>query len=958
MVAFEAASVQNLSLTTSATAYNLPQTTALDDFIIVTITGPASNAAISTVGGGGTWVEEPVTAESPTVMVWYGYGLPAGVTQININTNISANSVVIMAMFSGIYSSRSPYVGASFASGTTWPFTSSGIGYTPGDLVVGIYAIDGDSTAPTVTWGNGNANNNVKFQYWSNPGAGASLDYIIPSSGTGTSVTYSGSGTDEGTVGIICFASVANPPPTPATYPIESTTPSGYVNVASTSRDLDVFYVDETSRVLNVFTIASSAKSPTTTTFTGAYFVRDYYGTLIYEGRCSAANTISIPDGLACGYYDVFGFTPGQSDSVYGPAAFHSGFIIVNDDSRFPSFVGHGAQGPNDHYQYGDAVSVHGITMQGPTRMECSDPTNSAYLTDIEGTIGLHNLWYTNPSYLDPERPRPLIATLVSAEQSETIGLTSPSTAATDWANMVATLAASPYDVVWFEGPCNEPNYVYNAAGTATALQTFSTVTKGAASGVKVMGPSPVSFNNSIDEQGTGYWHNFLQDLAAMDPVPIDGISFHGYNCYVGDLGLMQDCWALLNNAIADAGFEDLPLFHTEQGFFATNIGVFEPRKQAQWTMLMLLYQEQMGLPKEHHIIFFDSDTSDYGFPSFYNQSWSFAAVPMIRAFSAEVWGCPPTPTALNFGTPGNWMALGSVYTNASTGNQVVALISNGATDLNVRFTVTGGTTSFTLVDAFGNTSTLTTEGNILVVPITVEPCYVRVPSGTTLTLIQDWDETATLGPELLGTYGTASSSGSSGNQTYCAKVIGGYYSSTWFNNNAATRSTAGCPYIDDTGTFPSWFEVQLSPAQTLDTIFIWCPTPWQSEGTLLDAEVQYWNGSAWVSAHHIVTQAVGGTAENPNATVVAHPSSQYQTGCGATSYFSNRHQFFVRLPSKVTTSAIRIYVHNATYGNDPNLTAFNCRPSGNQGLYQNNFALKNVWAYNSKEPTLEPLFV
>jgi hypothetical protein len=467
-----------------------------------------------------------------------------------------------------------------------------------------------------------------------------------------------------------------------------------------------------------------------------------------------------------------------------------------------------------------------------------------------------------------------------------------------------------------------------------------------------VMGVSGVQINDGWCLPG-GYLYQILTSLATTDPNPINGISTHTYNSLSGDLFLGRTCYEQLAAMVESLGLSSLPIFDTEQGFFAEDFGVFEPRLQGRWTMQMFLLEEQYGIPKEHHVIWFDSTVpgqeGDAGFPSMYSSrnTW-FPAVAMIRAFSAEVWGMPCPPEVLDFGTPGNNMMLGSVYSSPSSGNSLIALQSAGSTDLSVRFTVTGAST-FTLVDCFGNTSTLAASGDILSVPTAMEPVYLRVPSGTTATLIQDWN----FGTDL-ALSGTARASGSLGNVAATASIMvsGPVVSHQYYNHDLTTRGQPGAPYIDDTNSFPAWATVRWSRPQALDTILIFAAPPWRAQGTLLDFDVQYLlnDGETWQTVTTITEPAKFSTVSDSTATEFAFVTYEGDVGCTVESYFSDRWVFYVPIGEVVTTTGIRVYVLNATFGKDPCIQAQQAR-GNDASTYQafgNNFMLRQISAYKS----------
>jgi len=739
-------------------------------------------------------------------------------------------------------------------------------------------------------------------------------------------------------------ASVALRAVTPINYPVSSVPPSYYVQCRSVSRQGNVYYTGETGRFLTNLGLsvgqggAGLSPSSPTTPFTGKYYIRNYYGTLVASGKLNHATTVPIPDTLSCGGYRVY-LTQSVNDPIYGYSGGSGVFVIVNQDSHFKSYVGTYPQGAAAHGKSGDDDLMHGLTLQGPTRIEIGDPTNNQYLLNGETTVRLLNTWYQ--AVPDPQRPRPYICSFIDLIAAG---------AWTTAAQSIVTTLCGTYGVKWYEGPSNEPTG-YNAAQVAAQLQTLSAAIKAAEPSALVMGPCPVTFNGSNNQPGTGYIHNVLADMAAMSPVPIDGISFHSYNCHNGDLLLGRTCYQQLVSTISSVGMSRLPLFDTEQGFFAQDYGVWEPRLQGRWTMLMYLLQEQYGIPKEHHILFEDANTGDYTFPSFYESSGYYPAVAMIRAFSAEVWGMPATPTVLDFGNPGNNMMLGSIYTNPTAGNSLIALQSAGSTDLNVRFNVTGAS-AFTLVDCFGNTSRLTASGGVLSVPTAMEPVYLRVPARATATLIHDWNFATDL-----ATLGTASASGSSVNVSANAKImVQGPIPSTYYYNTALTaRGEKGAPYVDDTDSFPAWASVTWTSAQVLDTVLVIATAPWQGQGTLLDFDVQYLlsDGVTWQTIKTVAEPAKFSTVDDPTATEFGFVTYEGDVGCTVESYFSDRWVFYIPIGQVLTTKGIRVYVLNATFGKDPCIQAQEARGNNasNYRAFGNNFMLRQISVYNSNTP-------
>jgi len=372
----------------------------------------------------------------------------------------------------------------------------------------------------------------------------------------------------------------------------------------------------------------------------------------------------------------------------------------------------------------------------------------------------------------------------------------------------------------------------------------------------------------------------------------------------------------------------------------------------------MYLMEEQYGIPKEHHALFKDRDdgwANNYGVPFNYSdgQDTWFPALAQLRAYSAELWG-KTFAQAFDFGTPGNDLLQGSLFTG-SDGTGLIALMSGGATDLTVTLNVTGAAT-LTRVDCFGNTSTLAVTGGQVTVPLPVEPVYVRLPAGATATPVMEWDATA-LGSDLCRT-ATASASGPAG-ATDAHIMNGGYLPSSYYSDEQVTSrgQVSGrtgqimAPYIDDTGSFPAWARFDWATAQTLDRVVVFAGgPPFQSQGTLLDFDVQWLDadGTTWHTEKTITEKAQYGTVDDATANVLGHVTPAEQGGCTVESYFSERWIFPVKLASKVTTTAIRLNIRNATYGGSPTVEAFNAMEGRDSTTFGNNFTIRQVQAFNA----------
>jgi hypothetical protein len=312
--------------------------------------------------------------------------------------------------------------------------------------------------------------------------------------------------------------------------------------------------------------------------------------------------------------------------------------------------------------------------------------------------------------------------------------------------------------------------------------------------------------------------------------------------------------------------------------------------------MLHRLMLEQYGIPKERDYWFYDTSHGFWSFPSFLKNSDGTMnpLLAMTRVYSQEVFG-KTYQAALDFGTIENDHYIGCRFTG-SDGTSVVALISGGRTDGTVKLQITGSTT-VTLVDCFGNTSTLTCDSkNLVTVPVTLEPCYVRLGSGVTAVV-----EQVVYGPNV-ARWGASPTAVGTINPR---RVVDGVLENSYY------AATAEPTEWRDDATLPTTLRIDFAEVgkaarrQRIDCVVIDCPTPWQEQGTLLDYDLEYLTvGGVWTTI---------ATVTEPKL-VSSVLTNQSQLGCYVETYHSGRSLFVHRF-SVVTATAIRLTVRDCTFG-------------------------------------------
>ncbi len=253
----------------------------------------------------------------------------------------------------------------------------------------------------------------------------------------------------------------------------------------------------------------------------------------------------------------------------------------------------------------------------------------------------------------------------------------------------------------------------------------------------------------------------------------------------------------------------------------------------------------------------------------------------------------------------------------------MLAVMAAGSTDQTINLAVKGAE-SLVVVSPFGVASTVDVNAGRAVVAIEHGiPTYVRVPEDVTVRVLP-------------GDYGTDLLRGktvtTSGSGARASQVTSGEWE-TWYDRLRGTATTdPSSPFLDDTASFPAWVEVDCGGSTTLDTIVIACPPPWQAQGTLLDYDLQRWNGSSWVTIE---------TVTEPTNTVAAI-GSQDLFACQAESYFSGRCVFVLTF-APVAATKFRIYVRSATYGGSPD--AATLAAGGQSGPH--NICLRAIEGYH-----------
>ena len=633
------------------------------------------------------------------------------------------------------------------------------------------------------------------------------------------------------------------------------------------------------------------------------YEVRDYWGTLVDAGP--AAPTIT-PSVRLPGWYKLYLYGT-ASIAPWGDAVGGTMFVIFRNDPHFPLVPSASVLGSTRNTGAEDEV-LRGVTALGPQRNYVendSDPAGA--IQALLGDIALDKQYYL--AYDDPLRPRDLMI----AFPNGTANLSG-----------VSQVVSQFQDSVRYWEPRNEPNG--GASGTDFAvkeMKPFARAVKAVNPSLKVLGPGTVSV-------GPGLLPWIEDFLKAGGGDSIDAFSFHAYNNVNGDLWLARTSLDSLNALLAKYGQDKKEKWQTEQGYMAPVYGAYEPRHQGRWTMLQMMVFEQYGITKEHNHLWYDKSHGFWDAPMFTenedgpNGYGSLnPAAPLMRVWSEELFGTK-FAQAYDFGDPGNKLYLGSLFQGPD--KAVAAFMSAGGTDGRVVLQVGAGSVLHT-VSAFGVESDLPVLKGQVSLPVPEIPVYVELAPGQTIQVVpQDW------GPNLARQPGvTARSSGLSSHpldasdSNDISKLFNGQMENSCWSQQSNDR-----PWMSNVTAFPAWAELDLPTPALVNRVVIYCPVPWQWDGSLLDYELQYDKNGQWATIEHVQEPAKSFPVFTP------------PVFCTADSFYSDRciftHQF-----APVTTGKLRVLVHDCTWGGGA--TADVVAAGGQTGPHQ--FSLREIEAYS-----------
>jgi len=488
-------------------------------------------------------------------------------------------------------------------------------------------------------------------------------------------------------------------------------------------------------------------------------------------------------------------------------------------------------------------------------------------------------------------------------------------------------------------------------------MEMFRDAVKAGNAGAKVMGPSCVSISPGVGEDpvsnnlAMGEVYRWLTGGVPADGLAatrvefqdgpdraaknfIDGFMFHPYNFMVGDFNSGRYELENMDRLLKKAGVGDLPRWQGEFGQMTPVYGLYMPRKARQ-QMLYHLILDQYGVPKERNNLWYDQSHGFWSFPGWWmngDQSLNPHAL-YLRVMAEEVYGKTYTGR-VDFGKGvGNNLFLGNLYT-ADDGSRAMAVVATSHLDNQTMVFQLSATVPGTITwrTSQGVTSTATVDLNGRVeVPITGTPTWLRLPPGTNAVVYSFLGLTSIDAPNLAGV--NAQAKWSTAVTTPAKVAVDRKYQKTYNGNNAEVTIV----------TPPDNLVINLYQTYAVSDVVIFSGFAWQSQGTLLDFDVQ--------------TSSNGGSSWTTRATVTktassfAHGSDSSGTGTQRDTFWDEQWVFPVHLnDTPIQCNALRLVVRAASYGGNPDTGA---TAVGGQGHSNQRACITEVYVMGDQPPLI-----
>jgi len=687
------------------------------------------------------------------------------------------------------------------------------------------------------------------------------------------------------------------------------------VDTLSCAKRNNVFYAGDPV----VFTLSPGRGQ--NTVLTTHFQVRDYFGNLVASGQVSDGAQVSMP-AMPLGWYkisflgdvDRSGGGQGVSPGSWGFATGGTTFCVLRADSRFPTLPAPNAPNTQTSAYPNDEV-VRGALALGPQRHSFTatlpgQPNRfdvAAISKSLGNDVALDKTYYLG-QWQDSARPRGLLGHFAN-------GVPGFASGDPDYEGLKQIVSAFKGGIENWE-PRNEPQSGGAPGGAAYAVKEFKPfydAIKSANPGAQVLAANTVGI-------GAGDLSWLGGFMSAGGDRMTDGFSFHAYNVANGDLALGRQSLDGLKAFLTSYGLQKVPIWQTEQGSLAVAYGAFKPRLQGRETMIQRMLFEQYNIPKERDVMWYDRSHGFWDVPVWWeNDDTSLdPAAPLMRVYSEEVYGKTWT-RSLDFGASGNNATIGNVFSGG-----LVVLMSAGNTQGRVLLSGAGGVSA---TDAWGNPVQVSSSNGVTSVPVGMLPVYVHGAGANTDAVKPNW------GPNLCRQPGVSIVSNGGGGDI--AKLHNGSMETWYYTQNGDNISGPDAPWnagsVAPSPDHPITVEVDFPAVKKVRRVVIYAAPPWQSQSTLLDYDLQYFDGANW--------QTIETSTEPENTEKIWTPMLR----CTVDSYFSDHWIFEHSFPA-VSTNKLRLVVRKVTQGGAVNADEAGASEYATKG--QGRLVLREIEAY------------
>lgn len=265
----------------------------------------------------------------------------------------------------------------------------------------------------------------------------------------------------------------------------------------------------------------------------------------------------------------------------------------------------------------------------------------------------------------------------------------------------------------------NEPNLRMSVEKYVALLKTCFDAAKKVNPKVQIMGPT---------QCGTelNWFESFFKNGGGKS---VDIVSVHTYERN-NSMDVAHWNWKFdrLREIMAQYKCGDKPLYQTEHGFLGDYHGpILRHRWQARSLNLELMTLAQHGIGLDRYYYYYVNEGGFANFSSYLvDGDRELFPAAVINRTRTHFIGDKTFDHALNFGEPGNWLVVGSVFRGGQ--NDVIELENCGALrPVDVQLTLPSTAHAY---DCFGNPVALPRKGAVASFPVGMYPSYITVPRG------------------------------------------------------------------------------------------------------------------------------------------------------------------------------------------------------------------------------------